>query len=232
MEEVEDAAPARGERLVARVERAYLAALRVALLLLATGLILYALWLAVAGLWGWSRDPASVKEAPVAVTAQEVAALPADAPPATDPGDPLAKDRGWYRGFTDRYYRLYAGRYERFRQAADAKLTRDQFERRFVGIDRRLAGIEAGALNAGEDRAALERLLATMTDVAALPETVRKLERYRTTVRSKVSRVAGHAAGALLQLLRLLHQRVHHLRRAAGARQPHRDGSALAGGRA
>ena len=186
----DNAVQRRGELLVARIERAYLAVLRVALLLLATGLIVYAVWLAVTGTYHWSRDPASIKAAPVSVTAQEVAAIPAETTTTqANADDPFATEKAWYRGFADRYYKLYTTHYDRFRQPTDTPVTREQFGARLLGADRRIDAISSGSLNFADDKVRLERLLTTMTEVASLPETVNRLQRYRRAVRTKVSRV-------------------------------------------
>ena len=138
----------------------------------------------------WSRHPDAVKEAPVQVTAQEVAAIPTDAAaPDAKASDPLAREKAWYQGFVSRYFRLYFHEYERFRQASDAQLTRDQFDNRFVGTGQRVEAIGSGDLSSAGDKARLERLLGTMTEVAALPDTVNRLGRYRRAARTSVSRV-------------------------------------------
>lgn len=181
---------ARSDRIIARVERAYLGALRVALLLLATGMILYALWLAGTGVYRWAQNPAAVKQAAVTVSAQEVAAIPSDDRIDSAPtGDPFAQQKAWYRGFVDRYYRLYQTRYQRFRQVTDPTLTRDQFDTRFVGSGSRIDAIGDGTLDFAGDKARLDRLLATMSQVAVLPETVNRLRRYQSARRTITSRI-------------------------------------------
>lgn len=195
--EAEDDAPVvrrRGDDLVARVEAFYLGALRILLLLIATLLILYAAWLGASGLYGVMRDEASVEEPPAVVTAAEVAALPVataeDGAPAVS-GKPFSTETQFYSGLVDRYHRLFVQKFEPFRQPGDVRISRAAFDARYVKSGERLAAVKDGELSFSQDRDDLTLLVKTMGEVSALPDTIKRLNRYKSAKKSRVSRVVS-----------------------------------------
>lgn len=183
---------ARMSRVVARVEAFYLSALRIMLLLLATLLVLSAVWLGLSGLYRVSRNAAAVKVETATVTPAEIA----DIPIATDnaggsdgkPSDPLRSERLYYKQFVDRYYALFAEKYQAYRQPDDNVIDRAAFDRQFVKTDDRLSSLARGELDFASDKSDLEALLANMQQVAGLPATADRLQGYKYAKKTKTTR--------------------------------------------
>ncbi|MFD1613031.1 hypothetical protein ACFSCW_14595 [Sphingomonas tabacisoli] len=175
-------------RLLNRAEYIYLRILRGVVLLLATLLILYAVWLASVALYKISRSPDSVVEKKAEVSAPELveAVVPAQTLPiATEAQEAKAsaEEHRAYGQFVKSYFGLYRSQFERFKRPEDKSLSQDEFDDAFVQSQDRLSRIAQGKLNASEDLADLDTLLTTMTAAASNPETVKRLERYRSAAK-------------------------------------------------
>ena len=192
----QDFQPSRRQKfpsLLDRIEEIYLKVLRAIVLIVATAMIGYALWLLASGMYRISRDPTSVDESVAAVISSDLvdsesAAIEKSAPNAATASIDNSQ-RNFYNDFTKRYFVQFSERFEPYRQAEDKKLSRDQFDDRFVGTQRRLDAIKAGELNFAEDRRDLEALLAVMTESASAPKTVERLGRYQKAKKIAVQRI-------------------------------------------
>lgn len=175
---------------LARLERLYLAGLRIATLAIATILLIYALWLGLSGIWGVSKDAESVEVAQVTVRPDEIAVLPAEAAE-TGEEQSAADDAAdaaqlYYKGFLDKYYALFQTRFERFKQADDEVLTKEEFDRNFLQIALRLEHIENGDLSLSEDQERLESLFTAMRSAADLEVTKKRLSAYKAAKKKRV----------------------------------------------
>lgn len=173
-----------------RIEHIYLRILRAVILILATILIAYAAWLVVSSTYKISRSAESVKVAEASVQADEItsAQIEETQAPGAQPSEPVATpaQRAFYSDFLNRYYGLYRTRFEPFRQREDKTLTRDEFDDKFVRTAAKLEGLATGELDFGADSGDLRNLLAIITEAAAKPETVSRLERYRAAKKVRV----------------------------------------------
>lgn len=177
---------------VALVERFYLSALRIILLLLASGLVIGALWLGVSGLYQVSRSTASVVQEPATVTATEIADIPVhvvDKNGSNTKSNSLQAEQNFYRDFVTRYFELYQKKFAQFRKVDDPVVDRASFDTLYVKSADRLESIGRGDLNFEEDKAELNLLLSKMREVAALPQTVNRLMRYRMTNKIQKSKI-------------------------------------------
>ena len=174
-----------------RIEGAYLKVLRGVVLLVATVMILIAAWLALSGLYKMSRSPDSVEEKIASVEASEIvdAQAKTDTSPTERTAEPTATpaQRQFYKEFVGRYYDLYRRRFEAYRQADDKKLSRDEFDDRFVGTEKRLAEIAKSELNFESDRSDLKALLTVVTTAADAPDAKQRLLKYQSAKKVQVS---------------------------------------------
>jgi preprotein translocase subunit SecG len=167
-----------------RAERIYLKILRAMILVIATALIGLTLWLTVLSLYKLSRSPNSVEQEVATVRADElVNSQGSDSTPAVieKPGKPTAspEQRAFYREFIDRYYQLFRARFERFRQAEDKQLSRDEFDDSFIMSEQRLERVVTGELDFTQDRDDLRNLLLVMTSAADNQTTRERLQGYQ-----------------------------------------------------
>jgi hypothetical protein len=175
-----------------KIESIYLRALRVVILVLATLLVLFAAWLCMSGLWGVARSPTSVTEAPAKVEAAELTAaeMPdaAEASSASPKADPSAGYRKFYADFGGRYFNIYQSLFEPYRQPDDKKLSQSEFVDAYLKVDDRVQAIKDGALNFSADKADLEDLYLTMNEAAKLPQTVQRLQKYKSAKRVQTTK--------------------------------------------
>ena len=175
-----------------RIESIYLRALRVIILVLATLLVLFATWLSISGLWGVARSPNSVMEAPAKVEAAELtdAEMPetAEMPSTPSRADTSAEYRKFYAEFGRRYFNIYQSLFEPYRQSEDKKLSQSEFADAFLKVDDRLQAIKDGTLNFSVDKADLDSLYLTMNEAATLPQTVQRLQKYKSAKRVQTTK--------------------------------------------
>lgn len=178
-------------RMLDRVEAVYLKVLRAAVLVVATIMIAFAAWLAISGLYKMSRSPDSVEEKLATVQANEIIDAQANAENASteQSAEPSATpaQRQFYREFVARYYDLYRRRFEPYRQAEDKRLSRDEFDDRFIDTEKRLAQVASNDLNFESDRDDLKSLLAVMTSAADAPAAEQRLQKYQSAKKVQVS---------------------------------------------
>lgn len=180
-----------------RAESFYLRVLRAVILIIATLLLLYAAWLAASSLYKISKSPDSVTEQEAVVSPDELtnAQMPkvsVTEKSATGKDSVNPVHRRYYGSFVDRYYTLYRGRFEPYRQREDKQLSKAEFDGAYVNTAAREAAIAKGELNFENDRRDLETLLSVMSAAAAKPVTIQRLKRYqvarRVPVKEKVQR--------------------------------------------
>jgi hypothetical protein len=184
---------ARAMTFLARSERAYLAILRGATLVFATILVIYAAWLGLSGLYNVSRNAASITEKPVSVDAEEVAkvdfrtpqAPKSDAQPSTKPN--FTEERQFYLNSLTQYYRIYQTKFEVYRKQDDKLLSRADFDKRFLNTELRIKSLKSGEVSFAQDKADVISLIKVMADVAAMPETVKRLQKYKAASRIRVN---------------------------------------------
>jgi hypothetical protein len=186
-----DSFKTRAMAFLARAEGAYLAVLRGATLVFATILVVYAAWLGLSGLYNVSRNASAVVEEPVVVGAAEVAkadvGTPAiDAPEAAEPAQAFNAERNFYRSALDQYFNLYQTKFEASRKNDDKPLSKADFDKRFLNTDARITSLKANEFNFEQDKADVTSLIKVMTDVAALPETQKRLSSYKSAERTRV----------------------------------------------
>ncbi|MEN3748150.1 hypothetical protein TPR58_13320 [Sphingomonas sp. HF-S3] len=165
-----------------RIEAIYLRVLRAIVLIIATLLLIYVAYLGVTGLYALSRSPDSVQETAATVAANEIVdAEEAEVRrEATRTPVANAEHQKFFSDFVSRYYALFRGKFEPYRQPTDKVLTRDEFDDNFVQSELRLAAVTDGSRLFDQDKADLEALLATMTAAAAEPKATVRLQRYKT----------------------------------------------------
>ena len=175
-----------------RAENIYLKLLRAIILLIATLMIGYAAWLAATSLYKISRSPDSVVEQQASVAADEItdAEMPQVTEKTAGSQEPTAtpEQRQFYADFVNGYFDLYRTRFEPYRQSEDKQLTRDEFDDSFVGSQHRLQAVATGELDFASDRADLEKMAVVMTEAAARPKTVERLQKYKTAKKVLVAR--------------------------------------------
>ncbi len=179
----------RSMAFLARAEGAYLAALRGATLVFATILVVYAAWLGLSGLYNISRNANAVKEEPVEVGAEEVAKLDLGAPGATAAApeiDAYNTERNFYRAALDQYLKLYQTKFEIYRKNDDNSLSKADFDKRFLNTEARISSLKSNEFNFEQDQADVTSLVKVMTDVAAMPETQKRLVSYKNAQRARV----------------------------------------------
>ena len=182
----------RAMAFLGRAEGVYLAVLRGATLVFATILVVYAAWLGLSGLYNVSRNASAVKEEAVVVSADEVAkadlgAPAADAPSAAiEPAQAFNAERNFYRAALDQYFKLYQTKFEISRKSDDKPLSKADFDKRFLNTDARIASLKSNEFNFEQDKADVTSLIKVMTDVAALPETQKRLGGYKSAERTRV----------------------------------------------
>lgn len=177
-------------RALDNVEAIYLKVLRAAVLVVATIMIVIAAWLAISGLYKMSRSPASVQEKAATVDSKEIVDAEAKSVAVNEKSaEPSASpaQRQFYREFVARYYELYRRRFEPYRQAEDKRLTRDEFDDRFIDTEKRLGQIASNDLNFESDRDDLKALLAVMTAAADAPAAEQRLQKYQSAKKVQVS---------------------------------------------
>jgi hypothetical protein len=176
-----------------RAETIYLRVLRAVILVIATVLIAYAGWLALSGIYKISKSPDSVTEVPAVVAADELTS--AEMPQreqAQAPGDGKSKidpeKQKFYAAIARRYYGLFRTKFEPYRQKEDKQLTQSEFDDSNLNTARRLEAVTKGELDFDQDKADLETLVAVMTEAAAKPETVKRLQTYQAAKRVQVEK--------------------------------------------
>lgn len=188
----QDSLKARSMAFLVRAESFYLALLRGATLVLATILVVYAAWLGLSGLYNVSRNASAVKEEPAVVGADEVAKAELGAPALEDDA-PTAEsiktfntERSFYGSALDQYFKLYQTKFEVSRKSDDEPMSKSDFGKRFLNADARIASIKSNELNFEQDKADVTSLIKVMTEVAALPETQKRLSSYKSAERTRV----------------------------------------------
>ncbi len=174
-----------------RIESIYLKVLRAAVLVVATVMIVFAAWLALNGLYKISRSPESVQLKVASVQADEIVGAQAKvdsvAPGNADEPTADPAQRQFYKDFISRYYDLYRTRFEAYRQAEDKRLTRDEFDDRFIDTEKRLAEIASRDLDFESDRDDLKALLTTMTTAADSSAARQRLQKYQSAKKVQMS---------------------------------------------
>lgn len=175
-----------------RAEGLYLRVLRAVILVIATVLLAYAAWLAISSANKISRSSDSVEEANATVQPDELtdAELPAPSTPSTASSKPKASSayQRYYSNFADRYYALYNGKFQPYRQQQDKQLTRAEFDGAILNTPARLKAITDGNLSFEADKADLENLLTVMSAAAEKPATLNRLRRYQSAKKVPVTK--------------------------------------------
>lgn len=180
----------RASHALDRAEAFYLKVLRAMILIIATLLLAYAAWLAAYSLYKISRTTESVVEAQASVAADEITDAATPETPSTSGTKPVPNlvQQRYYNGFVGRYYQLYRGMFEPYRQAEDKQLTRAEFDGAFIDTQARLQAIKSGDINFEQDKADLETLLGVMTEAAGRPVTIDRLKRYKAARKVQVTK--------------------------------------------
>lgn len=173
-----------------RIEATYLKVLRAIILLIATAFLVYVGWLAISGLYKVTRSPDSVVEQAAVVEAPEIIDAQASEAPsqnARSTGE-NPEQRAFYQSFAKRYFALFRGKFEPFRQTEDKKLTADEFDDAHLNTTSRLEAVKAGEIDFVSDKNDLERLLVVMTQASELPQTRERLQKYKNAEKVAVKK--------------------------------------------